>query len=181
MRIAITGGIAEGKSTVLRHLRALGETTASSDEIAKEVFQRSEVQLNLARLLGVDAPVATAVVRDRIAADPNIRRKINRITHPQILRCIEEHPAKWIEVPLLFETCLQMAFGRVWVVTCGPDFQLQRLANRLQSEQLARQMLATQLPTEVKLAFADEVIRTNLEDRLVQRDVSSAVQREIGK
>jgi dephospho-CoA kinase len=181
MRIAITGGIAEGKSTVMGYLRDLGEKTASSDEIAREVFQQDEVQEEIARLLGTPLPLDTAVVRDRIAAEPSLRRKINRLTHPRILRRLETSSAKWIEVPLLFETCLQAAFNRVWVVTCGPEIQIQRLVDRLKNESLARQILATQLPSKVKLPFADEVIRTNLPEGLVQRDVRSAVQREIGK
>lgn len=181
MRIAITGGIAEGKSTVMGYLRDFGEATASADEIAKQVFQQDGVQESLARLLGTTLPIPPALVRDRIAAEPALRRKIKRLTHPQILRAIEKNPATWIEVPLLFETCLQTAFDRVWVVTCGPEIQLERLVARLKSEDLARQILATQLPSKVKVVFADEVVRTNLQEGLVQANVRAALAREIGK
>jgi dephospho-CoA kinase len=81
----------------------------------------------------------------------------------------------------LLETCLQAAFDRVWVVTCGPEVQLQRLVLRLGEESLAKQLLATQLPSAVRRAFADEIIRTNSNEDDVKRCIRQAVQREIGK
>lgn len=181
MRIAVTGGIAEGKSTVLGYIRDLGQQVASSDEIAREVFLEPVVQTELAALLGCALPVAPAALRDRLAAEPWLRRRVNYIMHPRVLRGIQSSPAAWIEVPLLLETCLQVAFDRVWVATCGPEVQLERLVLRLGEEGLARQLLATQLPSAVRLAFADEIVRTNAGEDAVRACIRLAVQREIGK
>jgi dephospho-CoA kinase len=65
------------------------------------------------------------------------------------------------EVPLLIETATQGKFDEVWVVCAGKDLQLGRLKERLGSQEQAEEMLATQIPTEAKLAFADRVVRTN--------------------
>ncbi len=65
----MTGGIAEGKSTVLGYLRTLGYSTASMDHIARDVYGEPEVQRNLANLLGYGSPVDRDVLRTRIAED----------------------------------------------------------------------------------------------------------------
>lgn len=160
--IALTGGIAEGKSTVLSMCRDLGAKVASADEIGRQVFESQEVQVALADLLGVpDGRVRPEQVRAALAADSEIRYRVNQITHPKILAGIFASGADVIEVPLLIETCIHELFDEVWVVTCGPEIQRERLISRLKNEVLADQILATQLPTRAKIPFASVVVRTN--------------------
>lgn len=181
MRIAVTGGIAEGKSTVMTYLRVLGGATLSADEVAREVFHQSSIQAAIAEIIETPLPVAPNVLRMAIAADPLIRRRVNAAMHGEILNHIKKSSANWIEVPLLFETCLQTEFDRVWVVTCGEEEQRKRLAKRLENELEAVQIIRTQLPTLVKCVFADQVIRTNRTEELVQADVKQALERELRK
>lgn len=169
-RVAITGGIAEGKSTVLGYLRSLGYRTASADEVAKGVFDDPEVQNRLADAIGAKAPIDTATLRQAIAANSKIRRTINQITHAEIARRLLEIEADYYEVPLLIEACLQGEFDSVWVATCGPEEQLRRLSNRIGARE-AVQLLGAQLPTSAKLPFADVVIRTNSTERSVFANV----------
>ncbi|HCE01471.1 MAG TPA: dephospho-CoA kinase [Armatimonadetes bacterium] len=177
-RIAITGGICEGKSTVCGYLRELGYAVANADEAAREVFEEEPVQRALALALGCEAPVSRQQVRDRLALDPDFRRTLNRITHPRILERLDQLEASFVEVPLLVEACLQGRFDRVWVVTCGPEEQLRRLAQRLGSKAEARRLMATQLPTRAKIPFADAVIRTNRPESDVQAFVAELASRE---
>jgi dephospho-CoA kinase len=177
MRIAITGGIAEGKSTVLKGLAEAGYLIASSDTIAREVWERPVVQAEVAALLGTPH-VSREAVRLAVATDPGFRRRLNRITHPRIIAELLATPAQFYEIPLLCETCVQSAFDRVWVVTCGLGTQLQRLAERLGSEVEARLFLQTQLSSEVKLAFADLVVRTNQPPEAVNAFVIRRASRE---
>ncbi len=178
MKVAITGGIAEGKSTVLGYLRDLGCEVTSSDDIARQVFERDEVQSEIGRLLGVDPPVDRAAVRAALA-DPDLRRAINRITHPLIRACGRASLATCFEVPLLIEACLQGEYDRVWVVTCGEQEQLRRLEQRLGSRAEAEAMIRAQLPSRAKIPFADLLIRTNASENAVQVLVSSAFEREL--
>ncbi|HZH99137.1 MAG TPA: dephospho-CoA kinase [Fimbriimonadaceae bacterium] len=178
-KIAITGGVAEGKSTVLRYCAELGYRTASADAIAAEIFAAHETQMEIARAAGLTVPLDRDLVRNAITDDPDLRRRINAITHPKVLAAIEASEAQVVEVPLLIETCIYGLFRRVWLVTCGLEEQVRRLAKRLGTEDQARAFIRTQLPTRAKLAFADRIVRTNAEEAHVMPIVSEAVQLDL--
>ena len=176
LQIALTGGIAEGKTTVLRALSEFGVRTASADEIAREVMDDPLVSQEVALKMGLAEPIDRERLGREIAADTAKRRALNSILHPEILARMIEARADVIEVPLLIETCLQGAFSRTWVVTCGPQEQLKRLTERLGDEGEARRRLAQQLPTSVKCAFADRIIRTDRPIESVLSDVRELAQ-----
>lgn len=178
-KLAITGGIAEGKSTVLGYLRDLGYAVGSSDEIARAVLLTEVVQDGLRQILSMEGPVTPEDLRARIWADSSLRRSVNRLMHPEILRSIESSEAQVLEVPLLIEACLQGRFDRVWVVTCGPEEQRRRLLERAGSERTVDDILSTQLPSEMKAAFADVIVRTNRPPRDVQRFVAAMAPRTL--
>lgn len=170
-RLAITGGIAEGKSTVVGILREHGANCVSADEIARDVLLEVNIQTKVAMALGMALPLDRAELRDRISQNGFDRRLVNRILHPEVMCRIFESQARVVEIPLLFEGCVQNLFNKVWVVTCGPEEQLARLVARLGDSNLANSLIGTQLSTEIKLAFADQVVRTNCQLSNVQRQV----------
>ena len=100
--------------------------------------------------------------------------------HSRIMDAIDASGAEFVEVPLLIETCQQGRFDEVWVVTCGADEQRKRLMQRYGESVRVDEILATQLPTEAKIPFADVVIRTNCEPEAVSRSVSKALARRSG-
>jgi len=162
VRIAITGGIAEGKSTVVAEFARLGMATESADVVARAVFYEPDVQRLLAEAIAQEGDSVTpAGVRSAIAVSDVVRRKVNRVMHPRIRARMDASPALIHEVPLLFEACLYGRYDRVYVVTCGDEVQLRRLTERLGDSATARAIIASQLPTGVKIAFADGVIRTD--------------------
>lgn len=164
---------------MLGYLQAEGYRTASSDAIARELFNSPAIQGAIAEILGTSAPVAPAALREALV-DPEIRRSVNSITHPKILQAIRTDSAQFFEVPLLIETCLQEEFDRVWVVTCGPEEQLRRLTARLGDADSAESIIRTQLTSRAKIPFADRVLRTNQRESTVQRCVTAAAQRDLG-
>jgi dephospho-CoA kinase len=178
-KLAITGGIAEGKTTVLGYVKAAGVSAASVDDIARDVFLETAVQNAVSELLGISPPVDVETLRDRIAADHSLRRSLNEITHPLILERILSAKERVLEVPLLIETCLHGLFSRVWVVTCGREEQLRRLSTRLKSREAALRWISTQLPTEVKCPFADRVVRTNVPEPSVHGYVIESLERDL--
>ena len=178
-RLAITGGIAEGKTTVTGYIRELGIAAVSADDISREVFAEPEVQADLRKHFQTSESIDPSHARSALASDVRFRRKLNDLTHPRILRLMRASVARVFEVPLLFEACLQGEFDRVWVVTCGPEEQIERLVSRLGDRQKASAMLQTQLPTPVKCAFADRIVRTNLDEASVKAYVIEAVGRDL--
>jgi len=177
VKTAVTGGIAEGKSTVLAILGELGYKTLSADIVAREVFLDPLVNALLAGIAGQSPPIEPAVLRQVLAGDASARHAVNRVMHPRITDRILRSDAEFIEIPLLIETCLQGSVDCVWVVTCGVKEQLRRLEVRYGNSAEGRLLLNTQLPTEAKIPFADEVLRTNGPLESVRRDISTALSR----
>jgi len=161
MRIAITGGIAEGKSTVLGWIQDSGWSVHSSDSAARSAFADSSIQLQLAALTGLVPPLLPSDLREAILGSHDVRRAVNRLMHPFIGGQAAESDAVFHEVPLLFEACLQSRYDEVWVVSCGEEEQRRRLIDRYGDPRLVEALIAIQLPTPVKLLFGDRVFRTN--------------------
>jgi dephospho-CoA kinase len=172
-RIAITGGVAEGKTTVLRIFESLGAQAISSDQLAATLLlPGTEVWEQLIREFG-QAIIAADGARERLATlafgEPAVRRRLNRIMHPAVVQALqarlsEREPSPtpiFVEVPLLIEVALQGVFDAVVVVQATPALQRQRLLARGLSLPRARQILRAQLPTRCKTVFADWVIRTH--------------------
>jgi dephospho-CoA kinase len=174
MRVAITGGIAEGKSTVLSMVSELGYPTASADVIAREVFEDPEVQAALGEAANLSPPIDRGLLRARIAESPDLRRAVNAITHPRIVQRMDASPAGFFEIPLVIETCRYLDFDEIWVVTCGPEEQRRRLVERIDDPVQVERLIAAQIDTRAKLAFADRVFRTNLSLETVRQLVSEA-------
>ena len=172
-RIAITGGVAEGKTTVLRIFESLGAQTMSSDQLAATLLAPgTEVWEQLIREFGQAITAADgALARERLAAlafgDPAVRRRLNRMMHPAVVQALQARLSEpsptpiFVEVPLLIEVALQGMFDAVVVVQATPALQRQRLMARGVPPQRARQILQAQLPTRCKTPFADWVIRTH--------------------
>ena len=174
-RIAITGGVAEGKTTVLRIFESLGAQAISSDQLAATLLAPgTEVWEQLIREFGQAIIAADgALARERLATlafgDAAVRRRLNRIMHPAVVQALqarlsEREPSPtpvFVEAPLLIEVALQGVFDAVVVVQATPALQRQRLLARGLSLPRARQILRAQLPTRCKTVFADWVIRTH--------------------
>jgi dephospho-CoA kinase len=174
MLVAVTGGIAEGKSTVIRWFEQWGARGLSLDSIAHalSVPQGALWQAIIAEFgqgyLLPDGELDRRQLGEAVFADSALRRRLNRISHPLILQQmrvevghIREQDANAliaVEVPLLVECALYADFDRVVVVEAGKAVQLARLLASGLGEQEARKRLASQLPTRVKRIFADWVV-----------------------
>lgn len=168
MRVGLTGGIAQGKSTVLGFLADLGVPTASADSIARNLRQDPSVREEIRA--GLDLPeITNEGLRALISSSPEARQTLNAILHPRIIAKISSMDHGAVEVPLLFEACIPHLFDEIWAVTCEPEEQERRLTERLGGTEQARSMIALQLPSRAKAAMADRVIRTDPPIAAVQR------------
>lgn len=178
LRIAITGGIAEGKSTVLNYIKEYGIPAISADDIARQVLSEELFQHRVAEALHVHLPLDRAEIRSKILDDPLAREKLNYIVHPEILKRLLDSGVQVIEVPLLFEAGVQDHFEKIWVVTCGLAEQKRRLAERLQDSELAQKLISIQLPSSKKCEQADVVFDTRKPEDTVKRQVRDALASE---
>ena len=177
LKVALTGGIATGKSYVLARFAALGAPVIDADRIAREVVEPGRPTWEALRLrFGPEVlDVDQRVDRRRLAAlvfdDDAARADLEAIVHPPVRATIDNwfrNPPGDVPplfgvacIPLLFETGRVADFDRVVVTACSPATQLARLTRRdgLSPED-GRKRLAAQLSTGVKTAGADFVIRT---------------------
>ncbi len=160
MRIALTGGIASGKSTILHLLRERGVSVFSADAIARDILWEPRVQDELARRFGLTLPIGPPVLKELLSADDETRRAVNRIMHPAIADAIDQAQATVYEIPLLFETCLHVEFDAIWVAFCSRETQTKRLVERYGRADGFDQF-SWQIDSKVALAFADSVISTD--------------------
>jgi dephospho-CoA kinase len=178
VKVALTGGIATGKSHVLRRFAALGVPTIDADVLSREVVAPGMPALDaIAQRFGGEVLDATGALNrralgDRIFADATARQALEAIVHPAVYAAIDA----WFtqlqadgatgvavaDIPLLYETGHEGDFDRVIVTRCTPDQQIARLKARDGlTEAEARQRLAAQWPVEEKAARAHYVIDTN--------------------
>ena len=177
LKVALTGGIATGKSYVLDQFRRRGVPCLDADALAHGVTAAGTLATAAiaarfgAEVLAADGAVDRAKLGPIVFADPSARRDLEAIVHPAVYRAIAagvrafelmgDDPFVIVDVPLLYETGAEKDFGRVVVTTCSPATQLERLRERSMTEEAARQRLAAQWPTEEKAARADFAINTD--------------------
>lgn len=175
MRVAITGGPGEGKSFVLRYLLEAGYRCKDADEVVAEIWEEPETPYDLGHLLGFDGPVGRDLVRKLVFGNAEARRKLNGYFHQSVMDRLLECDADFVEVPLLVESCSFSLFERVWVVACGPEAQHQRLSERGLNEDQIHDIVRSHLPSRVKQAFSDLVIRTDRAQESVYEQIDNAL------
>lgn len=171
LRIALTGGIASGKSTVAKLFQTLGAGLIDTDHIARDIVSPGSPVLAqvVARfgpaILTPAGALDRAVLRDRIFRDAQARADLEAIMHPaiftEVARLSQRRPEPYllVAVPLLAETGTAKDYDRVLVVDCPPEMQRLRLMQRDGTDaQAVERMLAAQAPREARLALADDVI-----------------------
>jgi dephospho-CoA kinase len=169
--IALTGGIASGKSAVAEEFAKLGVPVLDTDQIARDVVAPGSPALGQLvaefgpEILDGNGRLDRAHMRERVFDDPEQRRKLEAITHPAIRAELARRSAEaggdyQIHViPLLVETGRADAYDRVLVVDCPEEAQLQRLQARDgSSREQAEEILAAQVSREERLDAAHDVI-----------------------
>lgn len=172
LSVALTGGIASGKSTVASMLAGHGAVLIDSDVLAREVVEPGTPALAAiverfgAAVVDGSGALDRKRLGDLVFSDEQARSDLNAITHPAVRARRAElaaaAPADAIVVsviPLLVESGLAGAFDGVVVVDLPPAEQLARLMARSDLDpDEARARLAAQASRAERLAVADWVI-----------------------
>jgi dephospho-CoA kinase len=183
IRLAITGSIGMGKSTVAQMFERAGVPVFDADAVVRDL------QANDPELIGAigrrfPGTVAGGVLdRDRLSrlvlGYPSELEALEAIVHPEVqearakfLKENEDAPALLFDIPLLFETGGEKAFDKIIVVSAPDTIQRQRvLARPGMTEEKLDAILARQMPDEEKRRRADFVIDTGIDLSTTERQV----------
>ena len=179
--VALTGGIAAGKSAVSRRFEDLGIAVYDADVAARAVVARgSEGLMAIVDAFGSDVldeqdALDRPAMRRRVFGDETLRRKLENIIHPRVRQWLRDHVLAdtgaycLLAIPLLAENIEHYRWvDRVLLVDANDQTRLKRLIERDGIDPvLAASMLARQARREDRLAIADDVIENDgVEDAL---------------
>jgi len=172
--LAITGGIATGKSSFVTALLAgLPATLFDADQTAHELLAGDSIVRDAVvsafgpEVLDESGRPDRSRLRDRVFTDPAARKQIEAILHPLIRdRWVADaekfrHRPEWlfVDIPLLYETGAQELFERVAVVACSPQTQVTRMRDlRKMDDALIKKIIGAQLDLGSKVRLAHHVI-----------------------
>ena len=151
MRIALTGGIACGKSLLARYLNELGVQTLDADDIVHEIIPAEERRR----------------IADEIFRDPSKRKELEARLHPLVRARLAEFAKESsrirIEIiPLLFECHWESDYDIIISVFSPRSLQVERMTSmRGYSEEQAEARLSAQIPVEEKAARSHYVVEND--------------------
>lgn len=183
-KVAITGGIATGKSTFLNILKKLGFSCISCDEIVKNLYQKREIQEKIKKLFRKSiyqegGSLNRELILEKILLNPELKRELENIFHPEVLKEVLAFFRKaevkgekicFVEVPLLFEASWEKYFDEIWVIVCSEETQKERI-ERLKRPELFIELSKLQIPLKEKekrahRVFSSEIPKEKLEELL---------------
>jgi dephospho-CoA kinase len=190
IRIGLTGPIGCGKSTVASWLEELGATVVDADDVAREVTARGQPAHDaiLARFGdtvrddegGLDRRALAALVFDDPAALADLERIVHPAVRPRIVAAVDAAtdagaPAVVVEAIKLVEGGLAALCDEVWLVTCDPAVQRERMLDRGMAAEDADRRLAAQLGLSERLRpAATRVIDTSGTEATTRASVAAA-------
>lgn len=188
MNIALTGGIASGKSTVAQMLVRRGAELIDADVIAREIMEPGHPVLAAVAehfgqaILLPEGRLDRSSLAAIVFSDPEKRKVLEGITHPAIRREMKKRmteleardPRRLVvaDIPLLFELGLESQYDDVMVVYVPRELQLERLMarNGLKHEE-AEARLQAQMDIELKREKADILIDNSLGREETERQI----------
>lgn len=172
--VALSGGIASGKSTIANLFAQLGVPIIDADVIARQVVEigtdayKVIVKHFSQEILLPNNEIDRSQLRDIIFNNDHERLWLNNLLHPIIQEQTQIQIAQqtaayviWV-VPLLVENNLHNLADRVLMVDTPEQLQLERLIQRDNiDESLAQKMISSQISSQKRLTYADDIIVNN--------------------
>ncbi len=190
-KIAITGGLASGKSSVCRILAKLGAYVVDSDAIVHSLLlPDTALGKKIIELLGhsivEDGHLSRKKMAEIVFRDPQKLEKLETLLHPFVLREIESMyqkasrqkncPLFAAEIPLLFEIGAEDFFDHVVTVIADEKKCKTRLASIGSSPHDYERRMQRQLSPEAKAKKADFVLINNGSFEDLEKQVQSLFQ-----
>ncbi|MBI3236303.1 MAG: dephospho-CoA kinase, partial [Chlamydiales bacterium] len=167
-KVAVTGGISSGKSTVCRFFHELGAYVVSADEIVHQLLSpTTTIGQQVISLLGSEivrgSDLDRKAIADRVFSNPDLLKKLENLLHPAVLdemkmryNQVKEDPAYSLfvaEIPLLYESSSEHFYDLVIAVTAPDEICESRSPFSDFEKRKKRQLLPSQ-----KAAKADLIV-----------------------
>ena len=173
--IALTGGIACGKSTVAALWKSWGAEVLDADDVAHELIAPGGPCVAVVAaafgsgVRSADGGIDRVELARIVFSDPPARRRLEELLHPEVIRRMRQWAKEVREggrtgvavIPLLFEAGLEKDWDAVVCVSAKEETMLERLAERNLSTEQAWVRIASQWPVREKCAKSDHVIENN--------------------
>lgn len=187
MRVALSGGIASGKTTVSNALAAFNVPIIDTDIIAREVVVPGSKGLKQVvdrfgqTVLDASGQLNRLRLRELVFSDENARKDLEAILHPLIraetqaqLEKLQKKGTLYcvVAIPLLVETGQHTEYDQVVIVDVEPSVQLKRIMKRDDcSREHAESIVASQATRAERLAVADELILNSSTEKAMHLQV----------
>lgn len=185
--VGLTGGLGAGKSTVARMLADRGAVVVDADELARRAIDpgtpgfHKVVEVFGDDVLAGDGSIDRQALARIVFEDPEARRALESITHPEVFRLLAEEVERRrdsgdvvvFDAPLIVETGFDAATDLLVVVTLDPALQLERVVARGMDRAEAETRIAAQASPEEREARADEVLRNDGDLEDLERQVGA--------
>lgn len=184
--VALTGGVASGKSVVAQRFENLGVRVYDADVAAREVVvpgsaALAEIEFVFGTgILQADGSLDRRVMRERVFVDLAARKRLEAIIHPRVRAWLrrkvgmDRGPYCILAIPLLAENFSQYGWvDRVLLVDAPQAMQVERLMQRDSvTRDHAERVLSAQATREQRLAIADDVIVNDGEEAILDAAVA---------
>ncbi len=173
LRVALTGGLACGKSVCGRLFAGHGAAVIDADELAHDLLAPGQAVREAVLeafgpgILAGDGAIDRRVLGKLVFADPAARQRLNELTHPAVLEELKSwadgcesrgRQVAMAQIPLLYEAAQAPFWRRVVCVAAPEAAVIERLRERGLDETEARRRLAAQWPVQDKMERADYAI-----------------------
>ena len=183
LKVGLTGGIASGKSTIMRNFAGLGCVTVDADAVVARLYRQGEAGYEaIVRTYGrvvlqPDGEIDRKKLADVAFSTPDEAKKLNALIHPIVMaeearlareaeeRAGDEDLIYVVEATLLLEAGGKQRYDRIVVVDVKPEVQIERAIGRGMTIEEVTRRIAHQLPREERLRQADYVIDNSGDER----------------
>ena len=184
LRVGLTGGIASGKSTIMRNFAALGCIVVDADAVVARLYSPGNAGHDAivctygTEVLLPDGTIDRKKLADIAFASPAEAQKLNALIHPLVIaeeeRMMSRHPHQdaihIVEATLLLESGGRQRYDKIVVVDVEPEVQIARAIARGMTREEVIRRIAHQMPREERLRQADYVIDNSGDEEAARRE-----------